>query len=79
MFDILNHLYTRLQITSRQATLDSKKRINDLEKRNREELFGRTIKHDASFVEQFELKQRGIQRRYFVMNRKIAHMTQSIL
>ncbi|KAG1057061.1 hypothetical protein G6F43_001085 [Rhizopus delemar] len=52
----------QLQTASRQATLDSKKRINDLEKRNREELFGRTIKHDASFVEQFELKQRGIQR-----------------
>lgn len=52
-----------LQTTSRQAILNSKRRINDLEKRNRDELFGRTVKHNEAFIEQFELKQRGVQRR----------------
>ncbi|KAG1445025.1 hypothetical protein G6F56_010061 [Rhizopus delemar] len=51
-----------LQTTSRQAILNSKRRINDLEKRNRDELFGRTVKHNEAFIEQFELKQRGVQR-----------------
>ncbi|CAO3703804.1 unnamed protein product [Rhizopus stolonifer] len=51
-----------LQTTSRQAILSSKRRINNLEKRNRDELFGRTVKHDEAFIEQFELKQRGVQR-----------------
>ncbi|CAO3682654.1 unnamed protein product [Rhizopus microsporus] len=50
-----------LQANSRQAMLTSKRQIINMEKRNREELFGRTV-NESSFSEQFELKQRGIQK-----------------
>ncbi|KAI9362399.1 Sec20-domain-containing protein [Pilaira anomala] len=53
----------QLQASSRQSILRSKKRVAESEKRNRQELFGigkRT--NGKSFTEQFELKQRGVQR-----------------
>ncbi|KAI9282265.1 Sec20-domain-containing protein [Sporodiniella umbellata] len=56
------HQLRQLKTTSRQAILNTKKRIESSEKKNREELFGRTIKHDQEFIEQFELKQRGMHR-----------------
>ncbi|KAI8091919.1 Sec20-domain-containing protein [Thamnidium elegans] len=51
-----------LQTSSRQAILRSTKRVNELEKRNRLELFGGIGKRGKNFTEQFELKQRGVQR-----------------
>ncbi|KAI8647206.1 Sec20-domain-containing protein [Parasitella parasitica] len=54
----------QLQVSSRQAILLSKKRVNDEEKRNREELFGIGSKrmNGKSFTEQYELKQKGLQK-----------------
>ncbi|KAI7901805.1 Sec20-domain-containing protein [Cokeromyces recurvatus] len=53
----------QLQITSRQAILSSRKRVNDQEKRNREELFGIGNRANGkTFTEQYELKQRGIRK-----------------
>lgn len=48
----------RLQMNSRQAILLSKKRVDEQEKKNREELFGSARKNGKSFTEQYELKQR---------------------
>lgn len=46
-------------MSSRQAILLSKKRVNEQEKKNREELFGIGRKMNGkSFTEQYELKQR---------------------
>lgn len=54
----------RLKTSSRQAILRSKKRVDDEEKKNREELFGIGKRmNEKSFTEQYELKQRGIKRR----------------
>ncbi|KAI9478872.1 MAG: Sec20-domain-containing protein [Benjaminiella poitrasii] len=53
----------QLQINSRQAILSSKKRVDEQEKRNREELFGVGKKMNGkTFTEQYELKQRGIRK-----------------
>lgn len=53
----------RLQVTSRQSILRSKKRVDEQEKKNREELFGIGKRiNGKSFTEQYELKQRGVQR-----------------
>ncbi|CAO3624479.1 unnamed protein product [Mucor hiemalis] len=53
----------QLQVNSRQSILRSKKRVDEQEKKDREELFGvgRRI-NGKSFTEQYELKQRGAQR-----------------
>lgn len=45
-------------MNSRQAILLSKKRVDEQEKKNREELFGSARKNGKSFTEQYELKQR---------------------
>ncbi|RCH94669.1 hypothetical protein CU098_005119 [Rhizopus stolonifer] len=50
----------QLQVNSRQAILRSKKRVDDQEKKNREALFG--SRNGKSFTEQYELKQRNVQR-----------------
>ncbi|CEP07446.1 hypothetical protein [Parasitella parasitica] len=54
----------QLKVSSRQAILLSKKRVEDQEKRNREELFGIGSKRvdGKSFTEQYELKQKGLQK-----------------
>lgn len=54
----------QLQVSSRQAILRSKKRVDEEEKRNREELFGIGTKrlNGKSFTEQYELKQKSLQR-----------------
>ncbi len=51
-------------MSSRQAILRSKKKVDEQEKRDREELFGLGNKrmNGKSFTEQYELKQRGVQR-----------------
>ncbi|KAI8969284.1 Sec20-domain-containing protein [Mycotypha africana] len=55
------HQFKQLQVNSRQAILRSRKRIDEQEKKNREELFGMFKRStDKSFTEQFELKQRGL-------------------
>ncbi|GAA5808796.1 hypothetical protein MFLAVUS_002192 [Mucor flavus] len=62
---ILNRLQeyeNHLQTSSRQAILRSTKRVSELEKKNRQELFGGIGKRGKNFTEQFELKQRGVQR-----------------
>ncbi|GAA5794961.1 hypothetical protein HPULCUR_000311 [Helicostylum pulchrum] len=62
---ILNRLQeyeNHLQTSSRQAILRSTKRVNEVEKKNRQELFGGVGKRGKNFTEQFELKQRGVQR-----------------
>ncbi|KAG2194650.1 hypothetical protein INT47_002334 [Mucor saturninus] len=62
--NILNRLHEyekqcrQLQVSSRQAILLSKKRVDDQEKKDREELFGLGKKNGKSFTEQYELKQR---------------------
>jgi protein transport protein SEC20 len=50
-----------LQSNSRVAILRSKKRVDDQDKNNRQELFG--TKNGKSFTEQFELKQFGVNKR----------------
>jgi protein transport protein SEC20 len=50
-------------VSSRQAILRSKKRVDEQEKKNREELFGIGKRlNGKSFTEQYELKQRGVRR-----------------
>jgi protein transport protein SEC20 len=57
------HEFTRFQVNSRQAILRSKKRVDEQERKNREELFGLGRSNGKSFTEQYELKQRNAQKR----------------
>ena len=53
----------RLQVNSRQSILRSRKRVEQQEQKDREELFGMGKRvNGKTFTEQYELKQRGTQR-----------------
>ncbi|KAI8378982.1 Sec20-domain-containing protein [Blakeslea trispora] len=54
--------FRQLQVNARQSILRSKKKVDDEEKKNREALFGIGRTDGKSFTEQYELKQRGVQR-----------------
>ncbi|KAI8988643.1 Sec20-domain-containing protein [Pilobolus umbonatus] len=53
------HQFKNLQVISRQSILQAKKRIEEEDKKNREELFGIGRRINSRITEQYELKQRG--------------------